>query len=143
MKQDVRQLLFADSLTVHLDRATPNNATAQLTGSAASSKLIVKPGAQFTGAGQVVAQNGVDLQAPLILNNGAKVVTRGAIERLIKAGAFDNLNHPRRGLLMVFEQIIDTTVGTGASPKPGQICVMHYTGWLYEDGKKGDRKSVV
>src|SRR3954453_12806729 len=27
-------------------------------------------------------------------------------------------------------QIIDTTVGTGASPKPGQICVMHYTGWL-------------
>ena len=25
-------------------------------------------------------------------------------------------------------QIIDTTVGTGASPKPGQICVMHYTG---------------
>src|ERR1700744_5467016 len=34
-------------------------------------------------------------------------------------------------------QIIDTKVGTGASPKPGQICVMHYTGWLYEDGKKG------
>ena len=28
-------------------------------------------------------------------------------------------------------QIIDSTVGTGASPKPGQICVMHYTGWLY------------
>jgi peptidylprolyl isomerase len=36
-------------------------------------------------------------------------------------------------------QIIDTTVGTGASPKPGQICVMHYTGWLYEDGKKGKK----
>jgi FKBP-type peptidyl-prolyl cis-trans isomerase len=34
-------------------------------------------------------------------------------------------------------QIIDSTVGTGASPQPGQICVMHYTGWLYEDGKKG------
>ena len=33
--------------------------------------------------------------------------------------------------------IIDTKVGTGASPKTGQICVMHYTGWLYEDGKKG------
>ena len=28
-------------------------------------------------------------------------------------------------------QIIDTKVGTGASPEPGQICVMHYTGWLY------------
>ncbi len=27
-------------------------------------------------------------------------------------------------------QIIDTVEGTGASPKPGQTCVMHYTGWL-------------
>src|SRR6201992_265274 len=36
-------------------------------------------------------------------------------------------------------QIIDTTVGTGATPKPGQICVMHYTGWLYENGQKGKK----
>jgi peptidylprolyl isomerase len=34
-------------------------------------------------------------------------------------------------------QIIDTEAGTGASPKTGQICVMHYTGWLYENGTKG------
>ena len=33
-------------------------------------------------------------------------------------------------------QIIDTTVGTGASPATGQTCVMHYTGWLYEGGVK-------
>jgi peptidylprolyl isomerase len=32
---------------------------------------------------------------------------------------------------------IDVKVGTGASPRTGQTCVMHYTGWLYEDGKKG------
>jgi peptidylprolyl isomerase len=32
-------------------------------------------------------------------------------------------------------QMIDSVAGTGATPKPGQICVMHYTGWLYEDGK--------
>ncbi len=31
----------------------------------------------------------------------------------------------------------DTQEGTGASPKSGDTCVMHYTGWLYEDGKKG------
>jgi peptidylprolyl isomerase len=34
-------------------------------------------------------------------------------------------------------QYSDTTVGTGASPQPGQTCVMHYTGWLYKDGVKG------
>jgi len=36
-------------------------------------------------------------------------------------------------------QMIDSTVGTGATPKSGQICVMHYTGWLYENGQKGKK----
>ncbi|HET8920410.1 MAG TPA: FKBP-type peptidyl-prolyl cis-trans isomerase [Xanthobacteraceae bacterium] len=34
-------------------------------------------------------------------------------------------------------KIIDVKVGTGPSPKPGQTCMMNYTGWLYENGKKG------
>jgi len=36
-------------------------------------------------------------------------------------------------------QIIDIKVGTGASPRTGQTCVMHYTGWLYENGAKGKK----
>ena len=36
-------------------------------------------------------------------------------------------------------KIIDTQPGTGASPQTGQTCVMHYTGWLYEDGTKGKK----
>src|SRR5688572_12763052 len=36
-------------------------------------------------------------------------------------------------------QITDTKVGTGATPKTGQTCVMHYTGWLYENGQKGKK----
>ena len=36
-------------------------------------------------------------------------------------------------------QIIDSKEGTGASPKSGQTCVMHYTGWLYENGQKGKK----
>jgi peptidylprolyl isomerase len=35
--------------------------------------------------------------------------------------------------------IIDTKVGTGPSPKPGQTVVVHYTGWLDENGKKGKK----
>ena len=34
-------------------------------------------------------------------------------------------------------QMIDTKAGTGASPRSGQTVVVHYTGWLYENGKKG------
>jgi len=36
-------------------------------------------------------------------------------------------------------QIADSKVGTGATPKPGQTCVMHYTGWLDEHGAKGKK----
>ena len=36
-------------------------------------------------------------------------------------------------------KIQDSKVGTGATPKAGQICVMHYTGWLYENGTKGKK----
>ncbi|HEY1251282.1 MAG TPA: FKBP-type peptidyl-prolyl cis-trans isomerase [Thermoanaerobaculia bacterium] len=36
-------------------------------------------------------------------------------------------------------QYEDTKVGTGASPKTGQNCVMHYTGWLWENGAKGKK----
>jgi peptidylprolyl isomerase len=36
-------------------------------------------------------------------------------------------------------QITDSKIGTGATPQPGQICVMHYTGWLYQDGAKGKK----
>ncbi len=38
------------------------------------------------------------------------VLNKRTVESLIKAGAFDSLGHARRGLLMVFEQIIDATL---------------------------------
>ena len=34
-------------------------------------------------------------------------------------------------------KITDDKIGTGAIPRAGQTCVMHYTGWLYEAGTKG------
>ncbi len=36
-------------------------------------------------------------------------------------------------------QYEDTAVGNGATPKTGQTCVMHYTGWLWENGAKGKK----
>ena len=39
-----------------------------------------------------------------------QVLNKRTIESLIKAGAFDDVGHPRKGLLTVFEQIVDHTV---------------------------------
>jgi peptidylprolyl isomerase len=36
-------------------------------------------------------------------------------------------------------QYEDTRVGTGAQPKAGEFCEVHYTGWLWVDGKKGKK----
>jgi peptidylprolyl isomerase len=36
-------------------------------------------------------------------------------------------------------RIIDSQIGTGAIPRTGQTCVMHYTGWLYQNGAKGQK----
>jgi len=38
------------------------------------------------------------------------VLNKKTLESLIKAGAFDSLDHPRRGLLAVFETIVDRTL---------------------------------
>ena len=35
--------------------------------------------------------------------------------------------------------LADTKVGNGAEAKPGNMCVMHYTGWLYNNGVKGEK----
>jgi FKBP-type peptidyl-prolyl cis-trans isomerase len=36
-------------------------------------------------------------------------------------------------------QYEDTKTGTGAEAKAGQVCVMHYTGWLWVNEAKGTK----
>jgi len=62
----------------------------------------------------------------------ANVVLRAANEAT--AQTTGNVMTSESGL-----KIEDTKVGTGASPATGQTCVMHYTGWLYENGAKGSK----
>jgi DNA polymerase III subunit alpha len=41
-----------------------------------------------------------------------QVLNKRTIEALIKAGAYDSMGHPRKGLLLCFEEIIDKTVAS-------------------------------
>ncbi len=59
------------------------------------------------------------------------VLNKRAIESLIKAGAFDSLDHPRKGLLLVFEQIVDQTLQRRRERDAG---VMN----LFDDGGSED-----
>jgi peptidylprolyl isomerase len=65
-----------------------------------------------------------------------------AVPTLLGAGAAAPASAQTPGKTMTTAsglKITDTQDGTGASPKPGQTCVMHYTGWLYVNGAKGQK----
>lgn len=49
------------------------------------------------------------------------VLNKRTIESLIKAGAFDSMDHPRQGLLAVHEQIIDRTMARRRKEAEGQF----------------------
>ena len=36
-------------------------------------------------------------------------------------------------------QYRDEAEGTGETPRPGEICIVHYTGWLWENNAKGKK----
>ncbi|MDP8993333.1 MAG: DNA polymerase III subunit alpha [Actinomycetota bacterium] len=49
------------------------------------------------------------------------VLNKRSLESLIKAGAFDSLGHPRRGLCQVFEQVVDRTLARRRRESEGQF----------------------
>src|SRR5579875_186022 len=50
----------------------------------------------------------------------ASVCNKRVIESLIKAGAFDSLGHPRKGLVLIHEQAIDTVIDVKRNEAIGQ-----------------------
>ena len=67
------------------------------------------------------------------------VLNKRTIESLIKGGAFDSLGHPRKGLLNVYEPIIDRTV---ASRKDHDIGVATLFGSLGDEPTFDDRPEI-
>ncbi len=51
----------------------------------------------------------------------AVVCNKRTIESLIKAGAFDSLGHPRRGLHLIHEQAVDSVIGVKRKEAEGQF----------------------
>ncbi|MDQ1397433.1 MAG: polymerase subunit alpha, partial [Acidimicrobiaceae bacterium] len=49
------------------------------------------------------------------------VLNKRTVESLIKAGAFDSLDHPRKGMCQVFEQIVDRTMERRRKEAEGQF----------------------
>jgi len=66
-------------------------------------------------------------------------LNKRTIESLIKGGAFDSLGHPRKGLLQVFEQIIDLTV---QRRKEHDMGVMSLFGDI-DDGPTFDERPAI
>ena len=48
------------------------------------------------------------------------VCNKRVIESLVKAGAFDSLGHPRKGLVLIYEQAIDTVIDVKRNEAMGQ-----------------------
>ena len=68
-----------------------------------------------------------------------QVLNKRTIESLIKAGSFDSLGHPRKGLLNVYEVIIDRTV---SSRKDHDIGVSTLFGSLGDEPTFDDRPDI-
>jgi DNA polymerase-3 subunit alpha len=49
------------------------------------------------------------------------VLNKRSVESLVKAGAFDSVGHPRKGLCLVFEQIVDRTLERRRREAEGQF----------------------
>jgi DNA polymerase-3 subunit alpha len=61
----------------------------------------------------------------------SQALNKKTVESLIKAGAFDSMGHPRKGLLSVFEQIVDVTL---ARRRERDMGVMTLFGDAGDDG---------
>jgi DNA polymerase-3 subunit alpha len=70
------------------------------------------------------------------------VLNKRTIESLVKAGAFDSLGHPRQGLLMVFEQVIETVAKRRREREMGTLSFFDIMPGGDGDGSFDDRLAI-
>ncbi len=76
--------------------------------------------------------------ATLILSAGAVLALLALpVARGDKGSAAAGKKEPKMVKTESGLQYQDTKTGTGETPKQGQSCIVHYTGWLWENGAKG------
>jgi DNA polymerase-3 subunit alpha len=71
------------------------------------------------------------------------VLNKRTIESLIKAGAFDAMGHPRKGLALVFEQVVDRTLGRRRERDAGVLSLFDDLGTGGEEGIRFDDARVA
>ena len=81
----------------------------------------------------------ISLVLPAALAAALAVAPAGAGEKPTTAPEAEKKGELKMNATPSGLQYADTKEGTGASPKTGQICVMDYTGWLWENGAKGKK----
>ena len=62
------------------------------------------------------------------------MLNKRTMESLIKAGAFDSLGHPRKGLCLVFEEIVDRTLERRREHEAGVVAALRRA-------RAGDRRA--
>ncbi len=79
---------------------------------------------------------------PLLTRRNFVALFPFATASALTAGSISTAMAQRAGSTMTTSsglQITDLKIGAGATPRRGQTCVMHYTGWLYDNGAKGKK----
>ena len=71
------------------------------------------------------------------------VLNKRTVESLIKAGAFDSLGHPRQGLCLVFEQVVDRTLARRKEADQGVLSLFGGAGGDGGDGGFDDARVPV
>jgi DNA polymerase III subunit alpha len=70
----------------------------------------------------------------------AAVLNKRTVESLIKAGAFESLGHPRKGLLLAFEAMVEQALATKRAEAEGQFSLFGDDG---DAGEQLDDRAVV